>query len=445
MDQQNINKNKKAVFGWTMYDWANSVYALAITTAIFPTYFSAISKEVALRQDGNFFIVPFLGMEVPSVSLYSYALSFSYFIIAVLSPLFGAIADYSGSKKKFMFGFCLLGSISCSLMYFFDKNTYSMGVILFFLAAIGYAGGNIFNDAFLPEVSDPEDYPKISARGYMMGYIGSVIQLLISLGLILKFDILGFSSKIDATKTSFLIVGLWWFLFAQITFATLKDQKKEINKNENILKKGFEELFKVLAEVKNDAYMKAFLLSFVFYNMGVQTIIYVAALFGTDELHLRQEQLILTVLFIQLVAIIGSQVFAYLSKKIGNLPTLLSGMVLWIIICCVAYTIDTAFQFYILACCVGFIMGGTQALSRATYSIFIPDGEDNASFFSFYSIADKISVILGLLSYGLINQLTHNMRTSILFLISYFVVGMILMIMLRKKLGTDNLAEFKKS
>lgn len=441
----NLNKNKKAVFGWTMYDWANSVYALAITTAIFPTYFSAVSKEVALRQDGNLFIVPFLGLEVPSVSLYSYALSFSYFIIAILSPLFGAIADYSGSKKKFMFGFCLLGSISCSLMYFFDKSSYSAGVILFFLAAIGYAGGNIFNDAFLPEVAEPEDYPKISARGYMMGYIGSVIQLIISLALILKFDLFGFSSKIDATKTSFLIVGVWWFLFAQITFSTLKDQKKEINKSENLLKKGFEELFKVLAEVKKDAYMKAFLLSFVFYNMGVQTIIYVASLFGTDELHLKQEQLILTVLFIQLVAIVGSQAFAVISKKIGNLPTLLSGMLLWIVICGVAYNISTAFHFYILACCVGFIMGGTQALSRATYSIFIPDGEDNASFFSFYSIADKISVILGLLSYGLVNQLTHNMRTSILFLISYFVIGMILMIILRKKIGTDNLTELKKS
>lgn len=436
--QNNINRNKKAVFGWTMYDWANSVYALAITTAIFPTYYSAISKspEVMVRMDENMSIVRFLGLEIPSVSLYSYALSFSYFMIVFLSPILGAMADYSGSKKKFMFGFCSLGALSCSLLYFFDAQHYSLGIILFVAAALGYAGGNIFNDAFLPEVAEPSEYARVSARGFMMGYIGSVIQLIICLALIMKYEMFGFSDSISATKLSFVIVGLWWFGFAQITFANLKDSKPEHRvDNKNIVKESFIELGKVLNIIKENKNMKGFLVSFLFYNMGIQTVLYMASLFGTEEIHLKTPQLIMTVLIIQLVAIVGSQVFARASEKFGNIRTLLTGIVVWIVICIVAFFIKTAQEFYMIAGSVGFIMGGMQALSRATYSLLIPETDDNASFFSFYSITDKISIILGLLSYGWVNQITRNMRTSILFLISYFIVGAILLIILQKRTG----------
>lgn len=434
----NINRNKKAVFSWTMYDWANSVYALAITTAIFPTYYSAISKspDVMVRMDENMSIVKFLGFEVPSVSLYSYALSFSYFLIVFLSPILGAIADYSGSKKKFMFGFCALGSLSCSLLYFFDAQNYSLGIILFVLAALGYAGGNIFNDAFLPEVAEPSEYARVSARGFMMGYIGSVIQLIISLVLIMKHEMFGFPDTSSATKVSFLLVGLWWFGFAQITFANLKDVKPEHQvDNKNIIKESFGELFKVLELIKQNKNMKGFLIAFLFYNMGIQTVLYMASLFGTEEIHLKTPQLIMTVLIIQLVAIVGSQVFARASEKFGNIRTLLVGIIFWGFICVYAYFINTAKEFYIIAGSVGFIMGGMQALSRATYSLFVPDTEDNASFFSFYSITDKLAIILGLLSYGWVNQITRNMRTSILFLISYFIIGAILLIVLKKRTG----------
>lgn len=436
--QTNINRNKKAVFGWTMYDWANSVYALAITTAIFPTYYSAISKspDVMIRMDENMSIVKFLGLEIPSVSLYSYALSFSYFLIVFLSPILGAMADYSGSKKKFMFGFCTLGSLSCSLLYFFDAQHYSLGIILFVMAALGYAGGNIFNDAFLPEVAEPSEYARVSARGFMMGYIGSVIQLIICLVLIMKYEMFGFSDATSATKLSFIIVGLWWFGFAQITFTNLKDSKPEHKvDNKHIFKESFAELLKVLHIIKENKNMKGFLIAFLFYNMGIQTVLYMASLFGTEEIHLKTPQLIMTVLIIQLVAIVGSQVFARASEKFGNIRTLLTGIIVWIVICIVAYFINTASQFYMIAGSVGFIMGGMQALSRATYSLLIPETEDNASFFSFYSITDKLSIILGLLSYGWVNQITRNMRTSILFLISYFIIGAILLIILRKRIG----------
>lgn len=428
------NRNKKAVFGWTMYDWANSVYSLTITTAIFPSYFSAISKQLKINTDENIHIVDFLGFHVPSISIYSYSISLSYIIIVLLSPILGAIADYGGNKKKFMMAFCTIGSISCTLMYFFDKEHYVMGVVLFLLASLGFAGGNIFNDAFLPEVAEPQDYAKISARGYMMGYIGSVIQLFISLGLILNYEKLGFANITDATKVSFVLVGIWWFAFAQVTFFTLKEVKPEHKEDDgNIFVKGFQELYKVMLIVKENKNLVKFLTGFIFYNMGMQTVIYTATLFGTDELHLKQNQLINTVLIIQFIAIIGATLFARLSKKIGNINTLLGGIVLWSLICCMAYIIKTPTEFYILACLVGLIMGGVQALSRATYSLFVPETGDNASFFSFYSIADKIAIIFGLLSYGWINQISQNLRTSILFLILYFVIGGSIIFSLRKQ------------
>lgn len=431
-----INRNKKAVFGWTMYDWANSVFALAITTAIFPTYYAQISKsqEVMVRMENNMSIVNFFGFEVPSTSLYSYAVSFAYFLIVLLSPILGAIADYSSSKKKFMIGFCFIGSLSCSLMYFFDASSYELGVILFVLAALGYAGGNIFNDAFLPEIAEPKDYAKVSARGFMMGYIGSVIQLLICLFLIMKYQIFGFKDSISATKVSFILVGLWWFSFAQITFFYLKENRTE-NKTDNIILKGFQELYKVLKQLKSASNTKNFLVAFLFYNMELQTVLLMASLFGTEEIGLKTPQLIVTVLIIQIVAIFGSQFFAFSSSKYGYINTLLFAIFVWIFCCVIAYFIKTPIHFYILAIIVGFIMGGTQAISRATYSYYLPETNDNASFFSFYSIVDKISIILGLFIYGFINQITKDMRTSILFLISFFILGIILMIRMKKKIS----------
>ncbi|MEK7434911.1 MAG: MFS transporter [Cyanobacteriota bacterium] len=433
MAKENLNRNPKAVFGWTMYDWANSVFALAITTAIFPSYFSSISKSIKINDvSDNIHIVNFLGFQMPSISIYSYAISLSYLIIALLSPILGAIADHTGNKKKFMMFFCSIGSLSCTLLYFFDKTNYPMGVILFLFASLGFAGGNIFNDSFLPEVAEQKDYAKVSARGFMMGYIGSLIQLLMCLVLILNFKSFGFPDVASATKVSFVLVGLWWFGFAQITFFSLKELKPEKTEG-NIIKKGFEELYKVFFEIKENKLLIRFLFSFLFYDMGMQTVIYTASSFGTDELHLTQPQLITTILLIQLIAIVGANLFAKASEKFGNINTLITGIIFWTFICMAGYFIQTPTHFYILACSVGMIMGGVQALSRATFSLFVPDAGENAAFFSFYSIVDKIAIILGLLSYGLINQVTHNLRTSILFLIVYFVIALALIFSIRKE------------
>lgn len=429
------NRNKKAVRGWAFYDWANSVYALAITTAILPIYYNGVShsNKVLVREEDSNAIVSFFGFELPSSSLYSYALSFAYLIIAFLSPILGGIADYSGIKKKFMMFFCAMGAFSSAGLFFFTPENYELGIIFFMLAAIGFAGGNIFNDAFLPEITTPDNYDRVSAFGFSLGYIGSTIQLIISLVLIMNFKAFGFEDSSSATRWMFIFVGIWWIGFAQITFFSLKETKPE-KKTENILTKGWEELRKVLKQIRANSNVKLFLIAFLFFNMGIQTVMMMATLFGTDELKLESDELIIAMLVIQLVAIGGSYLFSKLSAKLGNIQALGIGMVIWIIICVVAYFIQTNIQYYALGFLVGMVMGGVQSLSRGTFSKLIPEeSHDNASFFSFFSITDKISIVLGLFVFGWINQLMGNMRYSILALIAFFIIGGTLLIILNKR------------
>lgn len=429
------NRNKKAVRGWAFYDWANSVYALTITNAVLPIYYSGVShsEKVMVREEGTSVIVDFFGYELPSNSLYSYALSIAYLLIAFLSPLLGGIADYSGSKKKFMMAFCVLGATSSAGLYFFTPELYELGIIFFMLAAIGFAGGNIFNDAFLPEITTPDNYDRVSAFGFSLGYIGSMIQLIISLVLIMNYEIFGFADDAIATRWMFVFVGLWWIGFAQITFFSLKETKPE-KKAENVLTKGWLELHKVLKQIRANSNVKLFLIAFLFFNMGIQTVMMMATLFGTDELKLESSSLIIAMLLIQLIAIGGSYLFSKLSAKFGNIEALGIGMVVWIVICVSAYFIQTDIQFYALGVLVGMVMGGVQALSRGTFSKLIPEESyDNASFFSFFSITDKLSIVFGLFIFGWINQLMGNMRYSILALIVFFLIGGALLIILNRR------------
>lgn len=454
MSETHVNRNKRAVFGWTMYDWANSVYSLVITTAIFPLYFNAISasKEVALRIETDATgvenaIVPFMGFELKSISLLSIAIAIAYIIISLISPLLGAIADYSGNKKKFMMFFCGMGSIACGMMFFFESSTYYLGFWLFVIAAIGYAGGTIFNDAFLPEIAKPEEYDRVSARGFAMGYIGSVILLIFNLTMIMMpglfFDVEGKAASLLAdnpsltkdlalqaagdsfvplaSRISFLTVGIWWFGFALITFASLKDVKPGLQPG-NYLAQGFRELGIVRRKLKDLKWLKRFLLAFFFYNMGLQTVMYLASSFGQVELKMGQSELIISVLLIQLVAVPGSFLFAYMSGKFGNYRALMIGVGIWIGICVGAYFVADANGFYVLGAVVGLVMGGMQALSRSTYSKLVPAGTDNASFFSFYSITDKISVVIGTFTFGVVSQ-TMGTRNSVIALTVFFALG----------------------
>jgi UMF1 family MFS transporter len=415
-----LTNKKKVQNGWAMYDWANSVYALVITSTIFPVYFNSVTKA----SDGGD-IVSFFGFEMINTVLYSYSISFSYLIIALISPLLSGIADSTGKKLSFMKFFVYLGSISCVGLYFFEGSNLEFGIICSVLASLGYAGSIVFYNAYLPEISEESEYDFLSAKGFALGYIGSVILLVLNLLMIQFPSAFMIPDEGVAARLSFLITGVWWAGFAQITFSVLPKNPYNKKVSREILAKGYNEIRKVFQQVKQIGVMYKFLASFFFYSMGVQTVMYLAASFGDKELGLPGDQLILTILIIQFVAIAGSYFFAFISKKYGNKSSLVIMVVIWIFICGAAYYVYTVYEFFALAFVVGLVMGGIQSLSRSTYSKLIPQSTtDHASFFSFYDVTEKMAIVLGTFSYGVIEQLTGSMRNSSLALGIFFLVGL---------------------
>jgi len=415
--------NPKTVRAWYMYDWANSVYSLVITSSIFPIYY----KAVAVSADGD--NISFLGFTLKNSVLYSYALSFSFLVVAAILPLLSGVADYTGRKKFFMKLFVAIGSLSCMGLFFFkDIDTLEWGIFCSIMASIGFSGSLVFYNAFLPEIVTEDRYDMVSAKGFSMGYYGSVILMVVCMTLILNYSAFGFATEGFATRFTFLLVGMWWMGFSMITFAVLPENPYGKNPGGKIWTKGYYEVLKVWQSLKDSPDMKKFLTSFFFYNMGVQTVMYLATLFGTDVLNLDTGKLIGTILLIQLVASLGAWFFARVSKARGNKMALAIMIIIWIMVCLAAYVITSELQFYILAAVVGLIMGGIQSLSRATYSKLIPENTiDHASYFSFYDVTYNLSIVLGTFSYGLINHLTGSMRNSALALAVYFVIGLIVL------------------
>lgn len=420
-----------------MYDWANSVYSLVITTTIFPIYYNAVTQNAFHSHEVEFF-----GTQISNTVLYSYSLSFSFLLIAILSPLLSGIADFGSKKKFFMKFFTYLGGISCIVLYFFTGENIELGISFAVLASVGFAGSIVFYNSYLPLIVSPQRFDIVSAKGFSMGYAGSVILLIINLIMISNPNLIGLSDESSATRLSFILVGLWWIGFAQITFKYLPKDAKSEHDPIFLLKKGYEEIIKVFKSLKHFKYIKRFLISFFFYNMGVQTVIYLAALFGDDELKLPAESLIMTILIIQIVAILGSYAFAKLSGWKGNKVSLIIMVVIWIIVCVYAFFLYTATQFYILGFVVGMVMGGIQSLSRASYSKLIPeDTKDHTSYFSFYDVLEKLSVVIGTFAYGFIEQITGSMRNSTLALSMFFIIG--LAFLLWTKIPKTNLNSLK--
>ncbi len=416
-----INENKKVINAWCMYDWANSVYSLVITSAIFPAYYNAVTSN-----NGSD-LVTFFGVNIDKSVLLAYSLAFAFFLVSLTLPLLSGIADYSGKKKLFLKIFMYFGAISCIGLFWFDGSNIEWGIICYAFAGIGYAGSLVFYDAYLPEIVNKERMDEVSARGYSRGYIGSVILMAASIVLITFYETFGFENEALPTRLSFLFVGIWWIGFSQITFLRLPESKV-VEKTENLLNKGYEELKKVYKNIQSQKDIRTYLLSFFLYNMGVQTVMYLAATFAADELKMATNSLILTVLIIQLFAIPGAFFFAKLSKKKGNKLSLSIMLCIWILICFAAYFVYSEYQFYALALIVGLVMGGIQSLSRATYSKLLPkDTVDTASYFSFFDVAFHLSTAFGTLSFGLIQQLTGSMRNSVIALAVYFVIGLIVL------------------
>ncbi|KAA6431959.1 MFS transporter [Rufibacter glacialis] len=426
MQTSTIN-DPKVMRAWCFYDWANSVYSLVITTAIFPIYYVALTKS----ETGD--MVSFFGWNISASVLYSYALTGAFLTIAFLSPLLTAIADYGGNKKAFMRFFCYMGSCACMGLFFFTEATFSLSILLFMIAAIGYSGSIVFYNAYLPEIATEEHFDKLSARGFSLGYIGSMILLILSLALVLFPEVVGIEDSGLPARISFLFTGLWWFGFSQYSFAYLPNNTKPKAKEGSYLLNGFRELGKVFKLLKGLPLLKRFLVAFFFYNMGVQTVMYVASLFGSKELNLPDTALITVLLIIQAVAIGGAYFFAWLSGRIGNTMALMWAVLVWVGITIGAYFVTTGNQYYVLAFVVGAVMGGVQALSRSTYSKLLPETKDHASFFSFYDICDKVGLALGTLAFGITEQIFGSMRNSILTLLIFFVIGLVLLFSIRTR------------
>lgn len=427
-DQLAPIEKKKVINAWAFYDWANSVYNLTITSTIFPIYWTAVSTTNGSTQ------VEFFGRYYENTALYSYALSFSFLLVALISPILSGIADYNGSKKRFMQTFCFIGSVSCSALFFFNRTNIEFGILAFMMGTIGWAGSLVFYNSYLPEIATEEEQDKVSAKGFALGYVGSSLLLILNLIIILFPASFGIPKESSLpARIAFLAVGIWWFGFAQYTFYYLPKNKASIKIKLDSIWKGYRELASVWNELKHHKRLKAFLFAFFFFTMGIQTVMYVAALFGSKELHLESGQLIATILIIQFVAIGGAYLFAFISKKLGNINALLIALCIWVCICISAYFVVNANQFYLLALSVGIVMGGSQSLSRSTYSKLLPENtKDTTSFFSFYDTSEKIAIVLGTASYGMIEELTGSMRNSVFSLGAFFVIGLALLSRLRR-------------
>ncbi len=409
--------NKRVINGWCMFDWANSVYSLVITSAIFPIYYASVTFV-----NGSD-LVSFFGISIKNTVLYSYSLSFSFLVVASIIPLLTGIADYMGKKKLFMKLFTFLGSFSCIGLYFFTGQNIEFGIILSVLASIGFSGSLVFYNSFLPEIASEDKYDIVSAKGFSYGYFGSVLLLIFNLIMIQTPQSFGLPDGSIAARFSFLLVGIWWIGFAQISFNALPSNPYQRKPEKGILTKGYKEISKVWRSLANLPNLKKFLGAFFFYNTGVQTFMYLAVLFGTKELGLDDTKLIFTILLIQIVAIGGSYMFAKVSEFKGNKFSLLVMIQIWILVCIWAYFI-TEYQFYALAFVVGIIMGGIQALSRATYSKLIPENTiDHASYFSFYDVTYNVSIVFGTFAFGFIDDVTGSMRLSALALGGFFIIG----------------------
>jgi UMF1 family MFS transporter len=419
-----MQKNNPTIINaWCMYDWANSVHALVIVSSIFPVYFSATALSASGTPETDFF-----GLTIKSSVLFSYTVSISFLITALLIPLCTAVADFTGNKKRFMKFFCYLGAASCLLLFFFTKNTLPISVLIFALSLIGWSGSIVFYDSYLPDIATEDNFDKYSARGFSMGYFGSVLLLLFNLSMVLFPSFYGITDKAMPARISFFTVGIWWILFAQIPFKYLPAGNIGKQPARNWIFNGFKELRKVYEELRSQPYLAKFLTAFFIYTMGLRTVMYVATIFGATELKLPSQSLIITVLLIQLVGIVGSYFFAWLSGRIGNIYALMIGVAVWIGICAGAYYTTEAKEFYVLACTVGMVMGGLQSLSRATYAKLIPENTpDSASYFSFYDVTEKLAIVIGTFIYGMVEQLTGSMRNSILALLIIFIIGLILL------------------
>lgn len=427
--------SKKLLNAWAFYDWANSVYTLTIASSIFPIYYATLFDD---KEE----LVSAFGFEMKQTVLISIVTAFTFLVVAFLSPVLSGIADYVGNKKMFMKFFCYTGSIGCIGLYWFGLGQIHLSLLFYFMGLIGYWGSLVFYNSYLPDIAYEHQQDSISAKGFSLGYFGSVLLLLLNLAMVMKPEWFGFDigetedtlnmAKVEAMRISFITVGVWWLIFSQYTFWVLpKGVGKGHKITRDVLFKGLKELKVVWAQLKENERLKRYLNAFFVFSMAVQTIMLVAVYFGEKEIAWgtdgeKTTGLIISVLVIQLVAIVGAVITSKASDTYGNIKTLVVINAIWMLLCIYAYFMVTPMQFYIAAGFVGLVMGGVQSLGRSTYSKFLPETEDTTSYFSFYDVAEKIGIVIGMALFAIIDQVS-NMRNAILFLFIFFLGGILLL------------------
>ena len=428
----------KLLNAWAFYDWANSVYTLTIASAVFPIFYEALFSE----RDHY---IDVFGLHLKNSALISFVTAFAFLLVAFISPLLSGIADYVGDKKSFMKFFCYLGALSCMGLYWFNLENIYIGLAFYFFGLIGYWGSLVFYNSYLPDIAYVEQQDKISAKGYSLGYIGSVILLIINLAMIMKPKLFGITgtdgeAAMKAMRYSFVMVGVWWILFSQYTYYFLPKGNKNANRKvtHHVVFNGLKELKIVWFLLNENIALKRYLGSFFVSSMAVQTVMLVATYFGAQEIAWSSKAesttgLIICILIIQLVAVFGAIITSRASGKFGNIPTLIGINCIWAVFCALAFFITLPIHFYVMASIAGLVMGGIQALSRSTYSKLLPETQDTASFFSFYDVAEKIGIVIGMLVYGIIDQITGSPRLAIVFLGAFFVVAVVLLRRVPKK------------
>lgn len=422
--------SKKLLNAWAFYDWANSVYTLTIASSIFPIFYSALFiSEIKT--------VEVFGFGFKSTALITFVTAFTFLVVVFTSPILSGIADYVGNKKSFLKFFCYLGSSGCIGLYWFSLDHIYLSILFYFMGLIGYWGSLVFYNSYLPDIAFPEQQDSISAKGFSLGYFGSVLLLILNLVMVMSQD--DGAAKMQMMRYSFITVGLWWVLFSQYSFYWLPKGTSSGHKVTNaIIFNGFKELRLVWKDLKQNLRLKRYLYAFFVFSMAVQTIMLVAVYFGEEEIawggdEAKTTGLIGSILLIQLIAILGAFLTSHASSKFGNIKTLIVVNLIWMGLCFYAYSMETPIQFYVAAGVVGLVMGGIQSLARSTYSKFLPETEDTTSYFSFYDVAEKIGIVIGMVIFAFIDQVTGSMRNGILFLFVFFLIGIILLFRVPKK------------
>ncbi|MBM7600193.1 UMF1 family MFS transporter [Virgibacillus halotolerans] len=404
--------HKKTRLSWVLYDFGNSAFATTIMAAVLPVFYYDVA---AAGLDENL-----------AASYWGYSQSIAVLIVAIMAPILGAISDYSAAKKKFLRFFTYMGIIASILLAFVGEGDYIFASILLIVGTIGFSGGNVFYDAFLPEIAEGEEMDKLSADGFAWGYIGGGILLAINILMILKHDWFGIPNASVASQLSFASVGVWWFIFSIPLFRNIKEEKKTAVKREkSYVSIGFSRVATTFKALKQYKQLLIFLLAFWMYNDGISTIIKMATIYGRD-IGIDGNSLIAALLITQFVGIPCTFFFGWLAKKITAKKALLITLYAYVGIVILGYFMSAALHFYLLAICVGVVQGGAQSLSRSIFGRMVPDNK-HAEFFGFYGISSKFAAIFGPFLFALVGQLTGSSRLGIVSLVVFFIGGIILL------------------